>query len=78
MEFYFPVELLDALNESIKQLKEGFSEIKLLPYMDGDLYTKISFKLNGVLFSGELKGRNRDLLIGFGDDQDKQLLVGFI
>lgn len=70
--------LIETAQQSAENLKSEISDVKLAPYVSGQTCEKIQFTFRGERYVGELKGRNRDLLIGFGTEQDKAIALRVI
>lgn len=66
-------EMLDAVQKSTAELKQRITDVELLPYQEGDIYQRFKFFLDGAEYHAELKGRNQDLCLGFGAEQDKAI-----
>ena len=62
-------ELIRAGQESARLLRDRVTEVA---YGPGN---GIRFKLDGIPYTGEMKGRNADLLLGFGEIQDKAVAI---
>ena len=60
-----------TVQESVASLRGRISNVKPAPF-DGQT-EKIYFSLDKDEYIGELKGRNKFVLIGFGDSQDKAI-----
>ena len=68
--------LLQAAQDSATEARAKISNVKYAPYSAGDKYTKIQFDFAGVVYVGELKGRNRDLCIALdGGEADKSVAL---
>ena len=71
-------EMVSAARQSVDDLKNSIMNVKSAGFTEDFKYEKISFEIvgnthkNGI-FVGILKGRNRDLCIGFGAAQDKTI-----
>ena len=55
-------------------MRDRITNVKLAPY-DGSPLERINFQLDGEPYVGTLKGRNRDLMLGFGEEQDKVIAL---
>ena len=55
-------------------MRNRISNVKLALY-DGSPLERINFQLDGEPYVGTLKGRNRDLMLGFGEEQDKAIAL---
>jgi len=58
-------------------LWQEISNVKLAKFIEGGehLYEMIQFEFRGGKYLGLLKGRNRDLLLGFGEEKDKAIAL---
>jgi hypothetical protein len=63
--------LLGAADESAAQLRERITEVSHAGLDDEMTLQKIAFKLDGVAYVGVLRGRNADLCMGFGSENDR-------
>jgi hypothetical protein len=70
--------LIETARQSADLIKSEILDIKLTPYTKGQTCEKIQFTFRGTQYVGELKGRNRDSLIGFGAEQDKAIVLRVI
>jgi hypothetical protein len=61
-------ELIDAGRYACAELRSRISEVRCAG--DG-----IEFRFNGTPMKGTLRGRNRDLCLGFGAEQDKSIAL---
>lgn len=61
-------DFINAANESMQELREEIHEVQY--YGDG-----IRFIFRGMPFQGVLKGRNTDLILGVGKDQDRAIAL---
>jgi hypothetical protein len=52
-----------AAGHSTAELSRKISKVNYAPYKNGDEFSKIIFTLNGENYIGELKGRNRNLVL---------------
>lgn len=55
--------MLLAAKQSAADLSKKISKVNYAPYKNGDKFSKIIFTLNGENYIGELKGRNRNLVL---------------
>lgn len=65
---YLIVEMLNAGRESCVQMRTRITNVRW--HGDG-----IAFEFDGVTSYGQLRGRNRDLLIGHGKEQDTAIAL---
>lgn len=70
--------LFQAAKMSAEELKKEIHSIKYLPFSSEDTYDKITFIFRNQKYTGSLKGRNRDLLLGFGEENDKAIVIRVI
>lgn len=64
-------EMLQTALISAKQLTQRISSVKMAPYIKGQKYETIVFDLDGKTYKAELKGRNKDLVVGTDPEIDK-------
>jgi hypothetical protein len=64
-------DMMNAARESVKDIKDNIANVRFAPYEKGQKNESILFELDGVTHRGELRGRNKDLVIGSGIEQDK-------
>lgn len=68
--------LVQAAQDSATQARAKISNVKFAPYSANDKYTKIQFEFAGVLYIGELKGRNKNLCLALdGGEIDKSIAL---
>ncbi len=67
------VAMLEAGYQSGQDIAARISEVRMLPYVGGD--EPIQFKLDGVAYIGALRGRNRCLCLGFGEENDRGIAL---
>jgi hypothetical protein len=68
-------EMISTAQQSARNLSEKISNVKLYPYVAGQKTEKITFQLDGKTYEAELRGRNKDLMVGMGEKQDKSIAV---
>jgi len=61
--------MIGAGYQSGRELAARISDVRALPYVSGD--EPLSFKLDGMPYVGVLRGRNRCLCLGFGEESDR-------
>lgn len=66
-------EMIKTAGKSVDELKDRISNVRFAPYEEGQKNNRILFDLDGQTHVGELRGRNRDLVIGSGEAQDKAI-----
>lgn len=62
-------EMFGAVQQSVMGLHARISDVKPAGFKNGE--ELIAFKLDDVMYVGALRGRNRDLCIGFSEDADR-------
>ncbi len=85
IKFMYPPivsSMIDAAQKSVDNLKSAITNVKPAGISDDEKYILISFEIipnDGLKFHtagkyiGELRGRNRDLCVGFGEEGDKAI-----
>jgi hypothetical protein len=66
--------LLTAARDSANALGARVANVKYT-ITTSDAVESIQFDFDGKLHIGELRGRNRNLVVGFGDDADKAIAI---
>lgn len=66
-------EMFDALQESLDETRARISGVKLGP-IEGNEET-ILFSLDATPYKGTLRGRNRDLVVGFNAECDSSIAL---
>lgn len=64
-------QILDSAQKSVEGLRNRISDVKMGGIKDGK--EAVTFKLDGVPHEGVLKGRNRDLVLGTGEEADRAI-----
>lgn len=66
-----------AALDAVDAKRASISNVKQEPYADatGKAPVAFTFEMQGKKYRGELKGRNRDLLLGMGAEQDKGIAL---
>lgn len=64
-------EMIETANQSVENLRNRISNVRYGPPNNNKNW--IFFDLDGKPKSGILQGRNRDLILGFGEDADKAI-----
>ena len=57
------------------ELRSRFTDIKLAQFETGQAFERITFKFDGVPYSGELRGRNQDLCVGVNQEADRAIAL---
>ena len=65
--------MVAAANDSVEDLRGRISDVKLGPIVDNR--QTILFNLDGSPYQGVLRGRNVNLCMGFGEEQDRAIAV---
>ncbi len=73
--------LIDGMQQAVSDIKENISNVKLVSLKGNEKYETILFEYNGKTYKAELKGDNKNLVVGFSKDADisvalKTLLSG--
>lgn len=68
-------EMLDAANQSVADLRARITEVKLCDLNIETGFNFIQFNLDGIPYMGRLAGRNKNLCVGFGEEQDKAIAL---
>lgn len=66
-------EMFGVLQESLDETRSRISGVKLGP-LEGDEET-ILFSLDATPYKGTLRGRNRDLVVGFDAEGDRSIAL---
>lgn len=67
---------IEATRESLAQMRARVGDVKYGPIADG--VETVLFTFDGKPMQGWMRGRNRDLCIGFGTEQDRAICVRII
>lgn len=57
----------------MKGITNFITNVKYAPMKEGDCFDRIIFLFHGIPHECELHGRNKDLVLGFGEDKDKAI-----
>jgi hypothetical protein len=66
-------DLIQVAKTSAKTLGKRISNVKLAPYREGQKFEEITFELAGKSYTTELKGRNKDAVVGMSPEADKAI-----
>lgn len=64
-------ELISTVAKAGAEFTQRISNVKLAPYVEGQKFETITFELDGKQYRAELKGRNKDLVVGASPEIDK-------
>ena len=56
-------------------MRERIANVRYAGFTDNNTVDCIAFTFDGVPHRGELRGRNRELLLGFGEEKDKAIAL---
>lgn len=68
-------EMFAAARSSVYATRRKISKVRIAPYAGKPTVEQIIFEFDGKTLLGTLRGRNRDLCIGFGEEQDKAIAL---
>jgi hypothetical protein len=58
--------MVRVMGASMNDMRKRFASVRYAPYQSGQTYERILFTFDGEEYVGELKGRNTELVLGFG------------
>jgi hypothetical protein len=64
-------DIASAMRQSVEEASKRITNVKYAKFAKNQKYEMIQFEFDGATFLSELKGRNRDLAIGFGINSDR-------
>lgn len=67
--------LIEAAEESATALGDRVSNVRYAPLDANATVESILFDFDGIAHRGEMRGRNRDLVIGYKPDADRAIAV---
>ena len=66
-------EMIGVGLESVQNITSRISNVKLAPYEAGQKFERITFNFDGRPHVADLKGRNRDLVVGVSPEANAKI-----